>query len=163
MELPMYDARGGSLVSFAQLDDNLLEGPDSTARPVCSLVIVEWGQQVLIGFNVARQQWELPGGSLEGGESAYEAAIRELEEETGIRADRVSQVARAEFLFAGETTSHLAAVFAVVLGSDPNLVESNELNSFHWWVPAEELWEGLSPLDAEVIRRCLPRATHDTE
>jgi len=159
----MYDARGGSLVSFAQLDDNSLEGLDGAAGPVCSLVIVEWGQRVLLGFNVSRQQWELPGGSLEEGESAYEAAIRELEEETGIRAVRVSPVARAEFLFAGEANSHLAAVFAVALCGDPKLVESDELNSFHWWVPTEELWEGVSPLDAEVIRRSLPRATHDTQ
>jgi 8-oxo-dGTP diphosphatase len=158
----MFDDRGGSLVSFARLDDNLLEGLYGPARPVCSLVVVELGQRVLLGFNVARQQWELPGGSLKMGESAHEAAIRELEEETGIRADRLSPVARAEFSFSGEATS-LAVVFAVVLDSDPNLVESDELNNFHWWVPTEELWEGLSPLDAEVIRRCLRRASDDAE
>ena len=159
----MYDARGGSLVSFAHRDDNLLEVSGDVARAAFSLIIVKWGQRVLLGFNVFRQQWELPGGSLEDGESAYEAAIRELEEETGIRADRLSQLARAEFFFAGELASHSAAVFVFVSGSDPNPVESDELNNFHWWVPTEEMWDGLSPLDAEVIRRCLPVETNDTE
>ena len=55
MELPMFDDRGGSLVSFARLDDNLLEGSDGAVRPVCSLVVVEFGQRVLLGFNVSRQ------------------------------------------------------------------------------------------------------------
>lgn len=155
MELPMYDARGGSLVSFARLDDASLEGLGATVPPACSLVIVDWGQQVLLGFNVTRQQWELPGGALEAGESAHDAAIRELAEETGIRVDRVSLVGLAEFMFGGEATRHLAAVFAVVLGSAPNLVENDELNSFVWWDAAGELWDGLSPLDAEVARRCL--------
>jgi hypothetical protein len=51
----MFDDRGGSLVSFARLDDNLLEGSDGAVRPVCSLVVVEFGQRVLLGFNVSRQ------------------------------------------------------------------------------------------------------------
>jgi 8-oxo-dGTP pyrophosphatase MutT (NUDIX family) len=72
MELPMYDTRGGSLVSFARLDDTFFEGLDGAVAPACSLVVVGWDQRVLVGFNVTRQQWELPGGSLEVGESAYE-------------------------------------------------------------------------------------------
>ncbi|HEV3187248.1 MAG TPA: NUDIX hydrolase [Acidimicrobiales bacterium] len=150
-------------MSFARLDDNLLNGPEGALRPACSLVIVQWGKHVLLGFNVSRQQWELPGGSLDEGESAYKAAIRELEEETGIRADRVSQVARADFFFEGKAASYSAAVFAFVSASDPKPVESDELSSFHWWIPTDELWDGLSPLDAEVIRRCLPFETNDTE
>lgn len=151
----MFDARGGSLVSFVHLDSASLEDLDGSSPLACALVMVEWGQQVLPGFNVSRQQWELPGGSVELGESAHDAALRELAEETGIRADRVSLVARAEFMFGGEATRYLAAVFTLVLGSAPDLVESDELNSFNWWDPAGELWDGLSTLDAEVTRRCL--------
>jgi 8-oxo-dGTP diphosphatase len=154
-ELPMFDAGGGSLVSFVRLDSASLEDQGVPSPFACSLVIVQWGQQVLLGFNVSRQQWELPGGAVEPGESAHEAALRELAEETGIRVHRISLVARAEFIFGGEATTYLAAVFAVVLGSPPELVQSDELNSFIWWDPTGELWDGLSPLDAEVIRRCL--------
>jgi 8-oxo-dGTP pyrophosphatase MutT (NUDIX family) len=155
MELPMYDTRGGSLVSFARLDDTFFEGLDGAVAPACSLVVVGWDQRVLVGFNVTRQQWELPGGSLEVGESAYDAALRELTEETGIRAERVSLVARAEFMFGGESTRHLAAVFAVFLDSAPDLVVNDELNDFDWWDPTDEVRVGLCPLDAEVARRCL--------
>ena len=153
----MNDTRGGSLVSFARLDDTPFEILDGAVAPACSLVVVGWDQRVPVGFNVTRQQWELPGGSLEAGESAHDAALRELVEETGIRADRVSLVARAEFMFAGASTRHVAAVFAVLLIRAPNLVVNDEMNDFEWWDPTGEVWDGLSPLDAEVARRCLPR------
>ena len=76
-----------SLLSFDRLDDALLESADD-AQFACPLVVVEWKNRALFGFNVSRSQWELPGGSIEPDESARDAAIRELAEETGIRSDR---------------------------------------------------------------------------
>jgi 8-oxo-dGTP pyrophosphatase MutT (NUDIX family) len=110
---------------------------------------------VLFGFNVSRRQWELPGEAVESGESAHDAPLRELVEETGIRADRASPVGRAEFMFGGEATRHLAAVFNVVLGSVPDPVENDELNDFTWWNPSDEHWNGMNPLDAEIACKCL--------
>jgi 8-oxo-dGTP diphosphatase len=156
-ELPIYDALGGSLVSLARLEAASLEGLDGSVPLARSLVVVLWGRRVLMGFNAGRQQWELPGGALEAGESAYDAALRELAEETGIRAERVSLVARAEFMFGGEATRHLAAVFTVAADSAPDVVGNDEMDDFGWWDPAGELWDGMSPVDAEVARRCLPR------
>ncbi|HTT59517.1 MAG TPA: NUDIX hydrolase [Acidimicrobiales bacterium] len=119
-----------------------------------SLVVVRWGQRVLLGFNAGREQWELPGGALESGESPHEAAIRELAEETGIRVDRLALVARAEFMFESQATVHLAAVFSLGLDGAPHLVENDELTGFMWWDPRGDLCEGLCLLDAEVARRC---------
>jgi len=36
----------------------------------------------VVGLNKYRKQWEFPAGGIEDGESAREAAIRELYEET---------------------------------------------------------------------------------
>ena len=45
-------------------------------------VVYKVGNKYLIGFNGWRTQWELPVGRIEKGETARQAAIRELFEET---------------------------------------------------------------------------------
>jgi hypothetical protein len=61
MELPMFDSSGGSLESFIRLDRASPENLDVAPSFACSLVVVTWAEEVLLGFNVSRQQWELPG------------------------------------------------------------------------------------------------------
>jgi 8-oxo-dGTP diphosphatase len=154
-DLPVFDASGGCLLSFAHLDSASAEKLNNSTALACSLVVVERAGEVLLGFNIDRQQWELPGGSVEEGESAQETALRELAVETGIRAERADLVASAEFTFGGDVNRYLAAVFSIHLDSEPNLVESDELTSFLWWDPSTDVWDSLSPLDAEVVRRLL--------
>ncbi|OYV59637.1 MAG: hypothetical protein B7Z69_06535 [Actinobacteria bacterium 21-73-9] len=79
---------------------------------------------------------------MEAGETAHETALRELEEETGIRADVVSLVARAEFRFEDQGALYRAGMFAAVVANIPNPVESDELRNFRWWDPILMVSEG---------------------
>ena len=42
------------------------------------------GERFLMVFNVKRNGWEMPGGTIEAGETPVEAAIREFREESGL-------------------------------------------------------------------------------
>ncbi len=61
-----------------------------------SLVVVRFDGSVLMVFSGWRQQWELPGGIREPGETTRQAAVRELAGETGIRSVELEFVAVAE-------------------------------------------------------------------
>lgn len=52
--------------------------------------ILRVGDQYVIGYNVWRKQWEFPAGGIEPGESAREAAVRELWEETHQRNENLT-------------------------------------------------------------------------
>lgn len=68
---------------------SLLKYLDITEDDICkyknvtgSYVVLIVGDKVVVGFNNWRDQWELPSGGIEEGETARQAAIRELYEET---------------------------------------------------------------------------------
>ena len=47
-----------------------------------SYAVVKVGNKYLVGYNDWRKQWEFPAGGIEDGETARQAALRELFEET---------------------------------------------------------------------------------
>lgn len=58
------------------------EAPDGLQQKY-AVVIARYGGRLLWCRHRDRQTWEIPGGHIEPGESAMEAAARELQEETG--------------------------------------------------------------------------------
>jgi 8-oxo-dGTP diphosphatase len=57
--------------------------------PTVPQAIVLQGQQVLLVQRDTPRFWELPGGGMAPGESAEEAVVREVQEETGVRVEIV--------------------------------------------------------------------------
>src|SRR3989338_2041474 len=71
---------------------------------------------------LTRVQWELPGGKLEEGERAEEAAIREVKEELGVTAELLSQVGASSFVEDG--VQYDCTWFSATLnGQVPRVVE----------------------------------------
>jgi 8-oxo-dGTP pyrophosphatase MutT (NUDIX family) len=60
--------------------------PARAARPRATScgVLVSDGERVLLGHAAGSPRWDIPKGLMEPGESAREAAVRELREETGL-------------------------------------------------------------------------------
>ena len=61
-------------------------GQDGTIRVGCSAVIFDKDREkILLTRREDNNQWCLPSGGMEPGESASEACIREVDEETGLQ------------------------------------------------------------------------------
>ncbi|SFC21360.1 NUDIX hydrolase [Streptomyces aidingensis] len=81
--------------------------------------------------------WELPMGLIENGETPQQAAARELEEETGWRAGRLTPL-----VYAQPAAGILSSDHHVFLGHDPRHIgEPTELNeaSRIEWIPLRDL------------------------
>lgn len=79
-------------------------------RPIAAVGIVCLrGDDVLLvrrGAPPLEGGWSLPGGRIEWGERAQEAALRELKEETGCEADLIGLIDVVDALLARRTESH---------------------------------------------------------
>lgn len=66
-----------------------MDYPKCSPRPAVSAVIVDRGRVLLVkrGCEPNLGLWSLPGGSIEPGETAREALVREVEEETSLRVE----------------------------------------------------------------------------
>ena len=67
-------------------------------RPAAGVMLINPARQVWVGqrLDSTLEAWQMPQGGLDPGEAPLEGALRELEEETGIRRDLVEFIARAK-------------------------------------------------------------------
>jgi len=55
--------------------------------------------EVLVTQHSGHHGWDFPKGHLEAGESSEKAALREVEEETGVRANILSKVGQTQYFY----------------------------------------------------------------
>jgi 8-oxo-dGTP diphosphatase len=95
--------------------------------------------------------WTLPKGKLDPGESFEDAALREVWEETGLRARLVRELPSSEYLDA-KGRSKVVRYWLMEVEHDPGFVPNDEVDELRW-VPVDEAQALLTyPRDAEILR-----------
>jgi 8-oxo-dGTP diphosphatase len=79
--------------------------------------------------------WTLPKGKLDAGESFEEAALREIEEETGLRARLVRELPETHYEVRGRPK--VVRYWLMEVESDPGFVANDEVDELRWLEPAE--------------------------
>lgn len=91
--------------------------------------------------------WQMVSGKIENGETAYQTAIREIKEETGLNAERIWVVPNVNTFYSHELNEiSLLPVFAAKVNGLGEIKISEEHSEYCWYEAerAKELlaWEG---------------------
>lgn len=84
--------------------------------------------------------WGLPGGNIEDGESALDAVVREINEETGHAADKNKVLELSNFNFGNDRATYSYTVFKLMLDQDIDVVIDPTEHADYLWVTPEECY-----------------------
>ncbi len=145
------DQAGNELLDFAFGVEADLDDLDPAIPLPLSLVAALDVEGCLVVFSRHREEWELPGGMIEPGESPRDAAAREFVEETGQSADHLEYVGVATFRLAPDQRIEYAALYRTVLTELRPFEPTDEIAQTRWWQDDEDA-EDLAALDAYLAR-----------
>src|SRR5947208_3032351 len=104
-----------------------------------------------------RLRWSLPKGHVEAGESVEDAAIREVEEETGITGRVVAPLGTIDFWFVADGRRiHKTVHHFLMLASGGELSDDDIEVEQVEWVPLDQLSERLAYADERRLVELVP-------
>jgi 8-oxo-dGTP pyrophosphatase MutT (NUDIX family) len=72
----------------------MLSAPNVAPTAAAAVVVVDEGCVLLVQHAYRDRAWHLPGGIVDPGETPWQAAVRELEEEVGLIADGFVEISK---------------------------------------------------------------------
>ncbi len=120
----------------------------------CRIVVIQGNSILLIKNWLGSDQFTLPGGGFHKNEDPIEAVVRELEEETGIRAEKtqIKQI-KSEYSVIEKGLRYQCHGFVLVLKNQPTMVRQKFEISELKWVSVRDILSKyqLSPVARELI------------
>lgn len=105
--------------------------------------------------NPEEKWWGFPKGHLEEGESTEQAAVREVEEETGIKAEIIQKIGQSKYNLTknGENIFKVVTIYLMRFISGDLTPQIAEVSNVIW-LPYEEALKKLSyPKDKDLLRK----------
>ncbi|WP_300033475.1 RNA pyrophosphohydrolase [uncultured Roseobacter sp.] len=142
-------------------------------RPCVGVMLMNAGGEVFVGQRIDSKvaAWQMPQGGIDAGEEAQTAALRELTEETGVTADKVTVVAESPRwlpyelphdlvpkLWKGRFRGQQQKWFLMRFhGSDSDIRIEQEHQEFaEWrWLPVNDLVDNIVPFKRDVYAAVL--------
>jgi 8-oxo-dGTP diphosphatase len=98
--------------------------------------IVRRGETIAVVHRPKYDDWSLPKGKLDAGESFEDAALREVEEETGARATLVRELEPVRYMTPGGR-SKIVRYWVMDAGEDDAFEADQEVDDIRWVSPEE--------------------------
>lgn len=142
-------------------------------RPNVGVMLINQKGDVWVGQRSDRfkDAWQMPQGGIDKGEDPRKAALRELEEETGVLADKIEIIAESEGWLPYDLPAEVVPNFwggkyrgqeqkwylMRFLGEDCDInIDTDHPEFSAWcWQPAAQLVEKVVPFKKEVYARVL--------
>ena len=106
--------------------------------------------QVAVVHRPRYDDWTLPKGKLDSGESFEEAALREVEEETGVRGVLVRELPATTYRAAGRLK--VVRYWLMDVEHEASFVPNDETDQLRWVTPDEALRLLTYDRDRDVLR-----------
>ncbi len=124
-------------------------GKDYVGVGVGAMIFDDKGQLLLMKRGQAakneRGRWEIPGGTVDFGETRAEAVVREIKEETGADIEILHQLLTIDHMIPDENQHWIATPFVVRAkkGQTPKIMEPHKHEAIGWF-PLNKLPEPLA-------------------
>ncbi|MFF4802265.1 methyltransferase, FxLD system [Streptomyces sp. NPDC001351] len=133
--------------------------PTPHALTGAGVVVTDPVGRILLGWSARRGVWELPGGKNNAGEDFLAAAVRELQEETGLKADPAGARLLALLMDSIHGIPRMtAAVRVTAYSGEPTVTEPDLIRRWEWHEVADlpHLAQPLFTPSAHVIDTVWP-------
>jgi len=117
-----------------------------------SIMVSQTEDGYVLVYNRFKQHWELPGGFIDEGESPAEAAVREMEEETGYLVSEAQFFGVMKFYAAGRGRDEYAAVYLAKYNNAHEFIPNAEASGLTIYGDRSKIEGHISELDQALLK-----------